>query len=78
MNTKAWRKGLKRAGIENFRWHDLRHVCATWHVMADTSLGELHELDAWKSETMVKRYAHFALAQLRRDAQPIDLLRFGL
>jgi integrase len=27
VNTKAWRGELKRAGIENFRWHGLRH---TW------------------------------------------------
>jgi integrase len=27
-NTRAWRKALKRAGIENFRWHDTRHVWA--------------------------------------------------
>jgi hypothetical protein len=36
--------------------------------MAGTSLGELQELGAWKSETMVKRYAHFAPEQLRRAA----------
>jgi integrase len=60
VNTKAWKNALRRAGIEHFRWHDLRHVWATWHVMARTSLGELQELGAWKSESMVRRYAHFA------------------
>jgi hypothetical protein len=33
-----------------------------------TTLGELQELGAWKSESMVKRYAHFAPEQLRRAA----------
>jgi len=26
-NSRAWRQALTRAGIENFRWHGLRH---TW------------------------------------------------
>ncbi len=39
-NTRAWRNALKRAGIKNFRWHDLRHVWATWHVMAGTTMAE--------------------------------------
>jgi hypothetical protein len=48
---------------------DLRHVWATWHVMAGTPIAELQELGAWKSELMVKRYAHFAPEQLRTAAK---------
>ena len=65
---EAWYHALKGAGIENFRWHDLRHVWATWHVKAGTPIAELQELGAWKSELMVKRYAHFAPEQLRSAA----------
>ena len=67
-NTRAWRNALKRAGIKNFRWHDLRHVWATWHVMAGTTMAELQELGAWKSGEMVRRYAHLAPEQLRAAA----------
>jgi hypothetical protein len=36
--------------------------------MAGTPIAELQELGAWKSELMVKRYAHFAREQLRTAA----------
>jgi hypothetical protein len=39
--------------------------------MAGTTLGELQELGAWKSELMVKRYAHFAPEQLRAAADKL-------
>jgi hypothetical protein len=36
--------------------------------MAGTPIAELQELGAWKSERMVKRYAHFAPEQLSAAA----------
>lgn len=59
-NTKAWHKALRRAGIENFRWHDLRSTWASWHVQAGTPLPVLQRLGPWKSYEMVLRYAHLA------------------
>ena len=32
----AWERSLRRAGIEEFRFHDLRHTWASWHVMSRT------------------------------------------
>jgi len=68
----AWERSLKRAGIENFRFHDLRHTWASWHVMSGTSLQELMELGGWKSYEMVLRYAHLAPEHLASAAQRIE------
>jgi integrase len=59
-NNHAWRKALKRADIENFRWHDLRHTWASWHVQNGTPLHVLKELGGWADLTMVLRYAHLS------------------
>ena len=64
VNTKAWRQGLKRAGISDFRWHDLRHTWASWHVQAGTPLHVLQELGGWESVEMVRRYAHLSSEHL--------------
>jgi integrase len=64
LSTAAWYKALKRAGIENFRWHDLRHTWASWHVQSGTPLHVLQELGGWASYAMVQRYAHLAADHL--------------
>jgi integrase len=58
--TKAFKNALKRAGIEDFRWHDLRHTWASWHVQHGTRIEILQELGAWKRIDMVQRYAHLS------------------
>jgi integrase len=71
-NTKAWRNALQRAGIENFRWHDLRHTWATWHRQLGTPTHELQRLGGWKSSAMVERYAHLASDHLSSAANRLD------
>ncbi|WP_246562465.1 tyrosine-type recombinase/integrase [Rickettsiella endosymbiont of Dermanyssus gallinae] len=70
-NTKAWRKALKRVGIEDFRWHDLRHTWASWHVQNGTSLYDLQKLGGWSSLDMVGRYAHLSSSHLRNAAERV-------
>jgi len=68
----AWERSLRRAGIEAFRFHDLRHTWASWHVMSGTSLQDLMEVGGWKSYEMVLRYAHLAPEHLSAAAQRIE------
>lgn len=68
-NNHAWRKALKRAGIADFRWHDLRHTWASWHVQNGTPLHALQEMGGWASYEMVRRYAHLSAEHLADYAE---------
>jgi len=71
VSTKAWYAALKKAGIEDFRWHDLRHTWASWHVQAGTPLFALQEMGGWSSTEMVRRYAHLAADHLSPYAEKL-------
>lgn len=71
VNTKTWRATLAKVGITNFRWHDLRHTWASWHVQAGTPLHVLQELGGWECVEMVRKYAHFSSSHL---AEYVDRL----
>ncbi|WFN98141.1 site-specific integrase [Edwardsiella ictaluri] len=68
----AWRAALKRAGIEDFRFHDLRHTWASWLVQSGVPLSALQEMGGWESIEMVRRYAHLAPNHLTEHARQID------
>lgn len=72
----AWKRAIKRAGIEPITFHGLRHTWASWHTMNGTDQGSLQELGSWKTPAMVKRYAHLAPEHLRAaagNAIPVSL-----
>jgi integrase len=53
-----WRRIREAAGLVNFRWHDLRHTCASYLAQNGATLLEIAEVLGHKTMQMVKRYAH--------------------
>lgn len=75
-SMRAWYVALRKAKIKGFRWHDLRHTWASWHVMGGTRIEELQQLGGWKTLSMVQRYSHLAsshLAKIAENAKPVSL-----
>ena len=52
-SNTAWRAALKRAGIEDFRFHDLRHTWASWLIQSGVPLSALQEMGGRESIEMV-------------------------
>lgn len=75
-DNSAWKIGLAKAGIEDFRFHDLRHTWASWLIQSGVPLSVLQEMGGWESIEMVRRYAHLAPNHLSEHARKIDAI-FG-
>ncbi|EIJ5071612.1 site-specific integrase [Salmonella enterica] len=68
----SWLSACRRAGIEDFRFHDLRHTWASWLILSGVPLSVLQEMGGWESIEMVRRYAHLAPNHLTEHARKID------
>lgn len=51
---------LKRAGIKDFRWHDLRHCAASYLAMSGVPLKVIGQLLGHRTSAMTDRYSHLA------------------
>ena len=71
---------MDKAGLKDFRFHDLRHSAASYLAMNGASLAEIAKVLGHKTLAMVKRYAHLSEAHTagvvhrqRRFVQPLLL-----
>ena len=67
----AWETALRRAGIADFRVHDLRHTAASFLAMEGASLAELAGVLGHKTLAMVKRYSHLSPDHVARASAKI-------
>ncbi len=63
--AKDWYPALEAAGIEDFRFHDLRHTFASRLAMAGVDLYTVQRAGGWKTAVMVQRYAHLSPDHMR-------------
>ena len=63
---------MTKAGIQDFRFHDLRHTCATRMVQAGVDLYKVQRILGHKSPMMTQRYAHHYPESLRDGVAIFD------
>lgn len=62
---RAWQKALKDAGIEDFRFHDLRHTAATQMLRATQNLAAVQKVLGHRDVNTTMRYAHVMKDDIR-------------
>jgi integrase len=62
---RSFATACRRAGIDDYRIHDMRHTCAAWLVTAGVPLAEVRDLLGHSSVKMTERYAHLAPENVR-------------
>lgn len=59
-------KATKRAGIEDFHFHDLRHTAITNMMSKVSNLIELSTISGHKTLSMLKRYTHVSATEIAK------------
>jgi len=70
--NRTFKPALKRAGIENFHWHDLRHTFGSRLGMLHVSAVEIAALMGHKTTAMAERYVHLAQGHLHDVVSQLD------
>lgn len=68
---RAFATALRRAGIADFHWHDLRHTSASWMVQRGVPLAVVRDILGHSDIKLTARYAHVAPSQKREAVEAI-------
>lgn len=60
-NVAAWQRALKTAGVRTFRFHDLRHSCASYLAQSGATLLEIGDVLGHRQLSVTKRYSHLTV-----------------
>jgi integrase len=74
---KGWRSARKRAGLLDFKYHDLRHCCASYLAMAGASLLDIATILGHKKIASTMRYTHLTSAHTHHIASTMTAHIFG-
>jgi integrase len=69
---RAFRNALKKAKVENFHFHDLRHTFASYLRQKGVDLHAISKLLGHKDLRMTRRYAHLNVESLRRAISVLE------
>ena len=63
---------MRKAGIKDFRWHDLRHTFSTRLAQAGVDLYKISKLLWHQDIKMTQRYAHHCPDSLRDGVEILE------
>lgn len=68
----AFKRTCRRVGIEDFRFHDLRHTAASWLKMQGADIHTVAQLLGHKDLRMASRYQHLSASYLANAVSGLD------
>lgn len=74
---RPWLTAIGKAGISDFKFHDLRHPAASYLAMSGSSLVEIGILLGHKRLEVTKRYAHLSQKHISKIVERMNEEIFG-